>query len=181
MHTLEEFTPLGEATADERSRIAFGKAGVHGNERFSVAVNKHGEILLTPLASIPKREAWLWQNPGAMALVLEGLRQSAAGQTHNLGSFAEYADVNTDEDEDEADEEASEEPLDMDAHVAIQAALRGEFGGVAVVSATFDRESTVTQVNGAIEDSEPVVDDVDMAKVIRRRAAREGDTSRGEI
>lgn len=92
MHTLEEFTPLGEATADDRSRIAFGKAGVRGNERYAVAVNKHGEILLTPLASIPRREAWLWQNPSAMAMVLEGLRQSAAGETHDVGSFAEFAD-----------------------------------------------------------------------------------------
>jgi len=41
---------------------------------------------------IPEDEAWLYQNPEALAAVLRGLRDAAEGKTVSLGSFASYAD-----------------------------------------------------------------------------------------
>ncbi len=55
-------------------------------------VNDAGQILLDPVVSIPERELWLWQNPSALASVQRGIQQSAAGESHELGSFAQYAD-----------------------------------------------------------------------------------------
>jgi hypothetical protein len=86
------FTPVGEVSADERSRLAFGKAGVRRDDRYAVAVADDGEILLTPLVSVPKRELLVWENEQVRAALGRGLAQSAAGQTHDLGGFSQYAD-----------------------------------------------------------------------------------------
>ena len=86
------FTPLGEVVADERARIAFGKSGVRKDDRFAVAVNDDGEILLTPLATIPRRELLVWENAELRASLARGLEQSAAGEVDDLGSFASFAD-----------------------------------------------------------------------------------------
>lgn len=39
-------------------------------------------------------------NPEAQAMVQEGIRQSRAGETVSLGSFAQYADLDIEDDED---------------------------------------------------------------------------------
>lgn len=93
----EGFRPAGEVVADERARLAFGKAGVRRDDRYAVAVNDDGEILLTPLVSIPKRELFVWENQFVREQLGEGLRESSAGEVAELGSFAQFADP---EDED---------------------------------------------------------------------------------
>tara|TARA_B100000949_G_scaffold192220_1_gene176080 strand:+ start:813 stop:1106 length:294 start_codon:yes stop_codon:yes gene_type:complete len=92
MKHMEGFVAAGEVVADERARIAFGKAGVRRDDRYAVAINADGEILLTPLVSIPKRELIVWENQLVREELAEGLRQSAAGEVMSLGSFAEFAD-----------------------------------------------------------------------------------------
>lgn len=92
MKHLQGFTAAGEVVADERARIAVGKAGVRRDDRYAVAVNDDGEILLTPLVSIPKRELVVWENELVRKNLAEGLRQSAAGEVESLGSFEQYAD-----------------------------------------------------------------------------------------
>lgn len=99
MNTLSGFTPVGEFTADDRSRIAFGKAGVRRDDRYAVAVNHEGEILLTPLVSVPKRELIVWENEQLRASLARGLADSAAGRVHDAGDFTQYAD-NEDSDTD---------------------------------------------------------------------------------
>lgn len=48
-------------------------------------------------APIPEGELWLWNNKEALASVKEGLDQSAHGEATYIGSFAQYAN---DEDND---------------------------------------------------------------------------------
>ena len=84
------FTPVGEATADERARISFGKAGVRRDDRYAIAINTEGEILLTPLVSIPKRELLVWENELVRASLGRGLAQSASNETVDLGDFTQY-------------------------------------------------------------------------------------------
>jgi hypothetical protein len=86
------FRAVGEVVADDRCRIAFGKAGVHRDDRYAVAVNDEGEILLTPLASIPRRELLVWENQELRASLAQALADSAAGNTTDLGDFSQYAD-----------------------------------------------------------------------------------------
>jgi hypothetical protein len=86
------FTPVGEVVADDRARIPAGKAGVRRDDRYAVAVNEDGSILLTPLVSVAKRELLVWENEIVRASLARGLAQSAAGQTEDLGDFSEYLD-----------------------------------------------------------------------------------------
>ena len=82
--TIQDFRPNGEVTADSRARIAFGRAGVHDGDRFAVAVNDDGQILLTPLASIPKRELLVWENAELRASLFRGLADVAEGRISRL-------------------------------------------------------------------------------------------------
>jgi hypothetical protein len=84
MTTLEDFHPVAEVTADDRNRIAFGKAGVHPGQRYAVSVNDDGAILLTPLASIPKRELPVWEDDQLRASVFRGLADAAESNIRRL-------------------------------------------------------------------------------------------------
>ncbi|MGH3545081.1 MAG: hypothetical protein ACRDPW_04060 [Mycobacteriales bacterium] len=77
MTTLEGFQPVAEVIADERARVAVGKAGAHARDRYAVSTNIEGAILLVPLASIPKRELLVWENEGLKASVFRGLADAA--------------------------------------------------------------------------------------------------------
>ena len=84
MSTLEGFRPVAEVTADERARVAVSKAGAHKNDRYAVSVNAEGAILLTPLASIPKRELPVWENDELRASLFRGLADAAEGKARAL-------------------------------------------------------------------------------------------------
>lgn len=97
MTTLEGFRPVAEVTADERARIPVGRAGAHKDDRYAVSVNDDGAILLTPMASIPKRELLVWENDQLKASLFRGLADAAEGKIKRL-------DWLTDSDEDDTDE-----------------------------------------------------------------------------
>jgi hypothetical protein len=81
---------------DSAGRISLGKK--YKDKLFAVRELPNGDIVLSPVVVRHEREAWLYANPEAMAMVDEGLRASAAGDIHYLGSFAQYADDEDDED-----------------------------------------------------------------------------------
>ncbi|MBW4476964.1 MAG: hypothetical protein KME54_08820 [Tolypothrix brevis GSE-NOS-MK-07-07A] len=66
---------------------------------YRVLTNDAGQILLDPIdiEKIPEEQRWLWQNPEALAMVLQGLKEAAEGKGHYLGSFAQYADLEIDD------------------------------------------------------------------------------------
>lgn len=84
MSATAGFEPVTEVSADDRSRIPFGRVGVHRNERFLVSRNATGEILLTPLASIPRRELLVWENKDLRESLLRGLADVAAGRVREF-------------------------------------------------------------------------------------------------
>ena len=89
---IADFENVGEAVADERGRLPMGKSGVRKDDRYAVAVNDDGQILLTPLVSIPRRELIVWEDQLLRESLARGLAEAAAGETVDLGSFAEYLD-----------------------------------------------------------------------------------------
>jgi hypothetical protein len=98
MTTLEGFRPVAEVTADDRARVAISKAGTHQNDRYAVSVNDEGAILLTPLASIPKRELLVWEDDELKASLFRGLADAAEGKVRSL----DWVTADDDEDADDA-------------------------------------------------------------------------------
>ncbi len=66
---------------------------------YRVLTNDAGQILLDPIdiEKIPEEQRWLWKNPEALGMVLRGIQQAARGEVHDLGSFAQYADLEIDD------------------------------------------------------------------------------------
>lgn len=94
MTTIEGFRPVTEVTADERARIAVGKAGVRKDDRYAVSVNDEGAILLIPVASIPKRELLVWENDELKASLFRGLADAAEGKLRRLDWLTDDGDGN---------------------------------------------------------------------------------------
>lgn len=88
----EVFKPIGEVIADERGRISFGKAGVRRDDKYAIAVSDDGEILLTPLVTIPRRELLVWEDEMIRASLARGVAESASGDVVDLGSFSGFAE-----------------------------------------------------------------------------------------
>jgi hypothetical protein len=87
----DAFKSVGEAMADERGRLPMAKSGIRKDDRYAIAVNDDGQILLTPLVSIPRRELIVWENQLLRESLARGLAEAAVGETVDLGSFAEFA------------------------------------------------------------------------------------------
>lgn len=99
------FEPVAEVAADDRARIAFGRAGVRRNDRFLVSTRDTGEILLTPLASIPKRELLVWEDDTLRASLLRGLADAAQGR---FSRHDDLLDDDNDLDDDDLDDNAGQ-------------------------------------------------------------------------
>jgi hypothetical protein len=80
---------------DNSGRLTLGKE--RAGEQYEANEASDGTITLTPVAVIPKRELWLWNNPEALASAKRGLEQSARGEGRSLGSFSQYANEDDDE------------------------------------------------------------------------------------
>ncbi|MGB3655731.1 MAG: hypothetical protein WBA41_31595 [Rivularia sp. (in: cyanobacteria)] len=76
---------------NEQGKLTLGEAAK--TKVYRVLTNDAGQILLDPIdiEKIPEKQRWLWQNPEALGMVLQGIEQAARGEVHDLGSFAEYA------------------------------------------------------------------------------------------
>lgn len=79
--------------ADSKGRIALGSK--YAGKTFIVVSKKTGEIVIQPAVVVPEREAWLYQNQGAMEAVQRGLQQAGRGERSksppNLGADRKLA------------------------------------------------------------------------------------------
>ena len=86
------------SNADAKGRVVLGPK--YANKLFRVSEQPDGNLLLEPIVTVHEREAWLFQNPEALAMVMQGIAESKAGKGKYLGSFAQYADIDIDADDD---------------------------------------------------------------------------------
>ncbi|MBH8574785.1 hypothetical protein I8752_17505 [Nostocaceae cyanobacterium CENA369] len=80
---------------DDRGRLTVG--AVAKTKSYRVFINEAGQILLDPVVNIPERELWIWQNSQASSSLERGIQQASSGEVHELGSFAQYADLEIDD------------------------------------------------------------------------------------
>jgi hypothetical protein len=72
-------------TLDSRNRVCLTPFLPEGLEITSYKAYQEGDkIILEPMVEITAREAWLYQNPKALASVLEGLKQAEEGKVREL-------------------------------------------------------------------------------------------------
>ncbi len=81
---------------DAKGRITLGTLA-KGVDSFTVSQNKDGDIVLRPMASIPARELWLYQNKKALKSVLQGIKEIGEGKHTTRRSYAKYANIDLDE------------------------------------------------------------------------------------
>ncbi len=74
---------------DSRRRITLGKLLPEVNISSVNAYREGDKIILEPMTEVPVGESWLYENPKALSAVKKGLKEKG---THDLGSFAQYAD-----------------------------------------------------------------------------------------
>ena len=78
------------AQPDAKKRLSLGEA-LSGATAFNIYRNPLGQVVLDPVKTVPAYEAWLYENPEALASVKQGLRESAEGKSVYRGSFAAHA------------------------------------------------------------------------------------------
>ena len=84
--TVSDFVETKDiAQSDSRGRVALG--AVAKDKKYSVSVNAAGDILLTPVVTIPERELWLHRNSEAQAMIDRGIADAEAGRTVTLADL----------------------------------------------------------------------------------------------
>jgi ABC-type nitrate/sulfonate/bicarbonate transport system substrate-binding protein len=67
-------------TIDSRKRVPLGRLLPNDNVSLFNASVVDGRIILEPMRAVPDREAWLYDNPEALASVLQGLKEAGEGK-----------------------------------------------------------------------------------------------------
>lgn len=82
----EKFKPLGISILDSKNRITLGNKitkEIPLNDMeidsFEIFIGDEGDILLRPMANIPSKELWIYQNPNVLKRIQKGLRDAQAG------------------------------------------------------------------------------------------------------
>ncbi len=57
-----------------------------------------GKIVLEPIMEFPTQDHWIYKNPEALASLMRGIKDAEEGRMHDLGSFAQYATEDEEED-----------------------------------------------------------------------------------
>jgi hypothetical protein len=83
----------GAVEADARGRITLPASArkLTSATRFKVFTTDDGSIVLQPVVDIPAREAWLYENREAHAMLEAGLTSARTKSPVSLGSFTKYA------------------------------------------------------------------------------------------
>ncbi len=94
----EDFIPVDFKTLDSKFRILLGDkiakliSGKMKIDTFQVMVGKEGDVLLRPTTHIPSREAWLYENPSALAMVKKGLAAAKDKKSQKISNLEEFFD-----------------------------------------------------------------------------------------
>jgi hypothetical protein len=78
------------AQPDAKKRVSLGGA-LSGATAYNIYRNPLGQLILDPVKTVPASEMWLYENPQALASVMQGLKESAEGKSVYRGSFAKHA------------------------------------------------------------------------------------------
>jgi len=69
---------------DSKNRVTLSKVPMVKGITYRVYMTTVGQIILDPQVTIPASEAWLFNNPDALALVRQGLSDAAQGKVSKV-------------------------------------------------------------------------------------------------
>ena len=69
---------------DAKKRIILRKVPIQKGTTYHIYINSFGQIVLDPQITIPASEAWLFNNPNALASVRQGLSDAAQGKVSKV-------------------------------------------------------------------------------------------------
>jgi len=69
---------------DAKKRVVLPKTLVREDIIYHIYSNKFGQIVLDPQVPVPASEVWLFNNPDALASVLQGLADAAQGRVSKV-------------------------------------------------------------------------------------------------
>ncbi len=69
---------------DAKKRVTLKRVEVQEGTTYHIYSNSIGQIVLDPQVTIPASEAWLFNNPGAIASVRRGLSDAAQGKVSKV-------------------------------------------------------------------------------------------------
>ncbi|MFC1998839.1 hypothetical protein ACFLVR_04255 [Chloroflexota bacterium] len=69
---------------DSKRRVGLPKSVFHEGVIYHIYQNIYGQIILDPQVTIPASEAWLFNNPEALASVKRGLADAAASRVSKV-------------------------------------------------------------------------------------------------
>jgi hypothetical protein len=69
---------------DAKKRVVLQKVRIEEGVSYRIYRNRIGQILLDPQVTIPASEAWLFNNPKALASVRRGLANAARGKVSRV-------------------------------------------------------------------------------------------------
>jgi hypothetical protein len=64
---------------DSKGRITLDKS--YADSTMLMEQQEDGTVILRPAVTIPAREAWLWKNKKALAMVMQGLKEAREGKS----------------------------------------------------------------------------------------------------
>ena len=80
---------------DSKGRVCLGKLIEKGVSSYKAYVDEDThKVILEPYVEIPIKEAWLFNNKGALNQVRKGIEESAEGEVQDIGSFSKYISEN---------------------------------------------------------------------------------------
>jgi hypothetical protein len=69
---------------DAKKRIVLHKVNIQEGISYHLYTNSAGQIILDPQVTVPTSEAWLFNNPDALASIRRGLSDSAQGKVSKV-------------------------------------------------------------------------------------------------
>ena len=78
---------MGFSTLDSKNRVTLGNRimgkaplGRMKVDAFGIFIGSEGDILLRPMANVPSRELWIYQNPKVLKSIQNGLQDAQEGK-----------------------------------------------------------------------------------------------------
>ena len=93
----EKFKSAGCSTLDSKKRITIGSKILKEEplnhmevNAFEIFIGDEGDILLKPMANIPSRELWIYQNPEVIKSIQKGLQDVREGRVAEVKDVKKF-------------------------------------------------------------------------------------------